>query len=186
MRKVLLAALPICMLFVAAVSSHAAVPYLNAKPITGAWTLNISNVGDVWTWDVTLNAVTGYYGGTIQDAQGFTVYDDDEYTDADSELGWSLGALNNGAAVEWKRTRQQAYLLTGAANKKWFEATIPNLDDPMKVVFHVREVDAAGNVTTYFAREGERENITTPELSTWMLLGVSGLGGLFLRRRRKS
>jgi MYXO-CTERM domain-containing protein len=183
MKKLLIVALP---LFVLCASVSLAAPsYLDAHPVTGAWTIGLTGSdATAWNWNVTLNAVTGFYGGTIKDAQGFIVYDNNAGTGAGSDLGWSLSNLENGASVQWKRTAQQNYLLPGAANHKSFFATINHLDDPSKVVFHVREVDARGRVTTYFAREGGSP--PTPELSTWMLLGLSGLAGVVARRRRKS
>jgi hypothetical protein len=165
--------------------SYASPSYLDAKPISGAWSISVtgSNVTS-WNWDVTLHAVTGFYGGTIRDAQGFIVYDDDAATSPGSDLGWSLGTPTNGASVEWKRTGQQAYLLPEVQKDFW--ATINDLDDSSKVVFHVREIDAAGRTTTYFARESDEKLPPTPELSTWLLLTCSGLAGaVVIRRRRK-
>ena len=183
MKRLLIMALPLFVLCASA--SFAAPAYLDAKPVTGAWNIVLTGSdATAWNWDVTLNAVTGYYGGTIQDAQAFIVYDDDAGTAAGSDLGWKSQTPNNGASVNRKRVAQQGYLLPGVANHKNFWATINDLDDGFKVVFHVREVDATHNVTTYFARESQTP---TPELSTWLLLCCSGLAGGFvaLRGRRQ-
>jgi hypothetical protein len=182
MKRILIVALLMSMLWASA--SFAAPSYLDAKTIVGGWTIGLSG-SDLtsWNWDVTLNAVTGFYGGTIQDAQGFIVYDNNAGTHADSRLGWSLAHVGNGASVQWTRTSHQNYLAPGS--QKRFSAAINHLDDPFMVVFHVREVDARGRVTTYYARQCGPPH-ATPELGTWLLLSLSGLAGTFVIRRRKS
>ncbi len=187
MTKTLMVAVVVVMLCAPAVMAQP--PYNNAEVVTNVWDITITNPsGDDWNWLVTLKSgAIGIYGGIIQDAQEFIVYDDDEGTNPGSDLGWTASTAGN-PSMGWKRTGSDAYLLPGESKNFW--ATIATLENPNKVVLHVRELTSSGKVETYFARQvsnGEGQpGGETPELSTWLLLSLSGLAGAFVARRRRS
>ncbi len=183
MRGVLITAVALVVLCAPAVM--AAPVYNSALVVSHVWDLTISNDGNKWNWLVTLNdGAVGYYGGIVQSAEKFIIYDNDAGRYAGSDLKWNMELRTNGASVVWRWVPAGGDVRLFAGESTNFWATIDNLGRATKAVFRINEVNPeTGAVTRYYARQlvpGE-----TPELSTWMLLGLSGLAGAFITRRRR-
>jgi len=181
MKKVLFALVLLSLVWVTAANANT---FGASKLVTGAYTVNMTHVGNVYQWDVTLNPnVTGYYGGTIQWAKAFQVFASPEGTWAAGPSTWKWPLqLNNGMAASWKGASPNQYLWAGKTFT--FKAIVDGtLDTPLKTVLHVGESE---NVT-YWARADDRDGNPppTPELSTWLLLATSGVAGAFMVYRRR-
>ncbi len=184
MRNTLIAAVALVVL--SAPAAMALVPlYSDAYPVSGIWSVTATpnNPGaNDWRWDLTLIGGTGYFGGTVFSAVGFAVYDDDPATNLFSEFDWYTNPLTNGASVEWLQVGGDPSLPLGEST--YFTATIDQLDDPTKVSLMIWEQVSDIESHGYWARLAPAAE--TPELSTWLLLGLSGLAGAFMARRRKA